>query len=144
MGIINPEQERQRLIALYAKMNDGELLKVYRDFDGLTDEACDAIEAEMRTRGLNPPPPTPRRATPPETEEYVLIRQYRDLHEALLAKGSLESAGIDSHLSDENMVRLDWFISNLLGGVKLFVPYREMDAAEAVLRDEPPIGAPEE
>jgi hypothetical protein len=36
----------------------------------------------------------------------VTIRQIRDLPEALLAKGSLESAGIEVVLTDENIVRI--------------------------------------
>ena len=42
--------------------------------------------------------------------KQVTIRAFRDLPEALLAKGSLESAGIDCFLVDDNMVRLDWFM----------------------------------
>jgi hypothetical protein len=142
MSTIDPDHERQRLIKLYAEMSDGEVLKVFGDFRELTEPAREAVTAEMQRRNLQLPP-APRVVAPPD-DEYVMIRQFRDLHEALLAKASLESAGIDCHLSDENMVRLDWFISNLLGGVKLFVPFEEMDAAEAVLREEPPVGVPEE
>ena len=54
----------------------------------------------------------------------VTLRQFRDLPEALLAKGSLESAGIQVYLVDDNMIRMDWFISNLLGGIKLNVRAR--------------------
>ena len=62
--------------------------------------------------------------------EMVTIRQFRDLPEALLAKGKLDSAGIKCVLVDQNMVRMDWFISNLLGGIKLQV--RKDDAEEAI------------
>jgi hypothetical protein len=64
-----------------------------------------------------------------EPREWVTIRQFRDLPEALLAKGCLESAGIEVVLGDDNMVRMDWFISNFIGGVKLRV--RPVDAAIA-------------
>ena len=71
-----------------------------------------------------------------EIRELVTVRQFRDLPEALLAKGSLESAGIECFLADENLVRLDWFISNFIGGIKLNV--RTADAANAQkLLDEP-------
>jgi hypothetical protein len=63
----------------------------------------------------------------------VTIRQFRDLPEALFAKGSLESAGIECALIDDNMVRLDWFISNLLGGVKLQVRAEDSAVAEEIL-----------
>ena len=54
----------------------------------------------------------------------------------LLAKGSLESSGIECFLTDDNMVRMDWFISNLLGGIKLAVNQEDVEAATAIL-DEP-------
>jgi len=68
-----------------------------------------------------------------ETHGMVTIRQFRDLPEALFAKGSLESAGIECALLDENMVRLGWFISNLLGGVKLQVRPEDSAVAEEIL-----------
>ena len=51
------------------------------------------------------------------------------LVEALLAKGSLESAGIECFLGDDNLIRMDWLWSNLLGGIKLRV--RQEDALVA-------------
>jgi hypothetical protein len=53
--------------------------------------------------------------------------------EALLAKGSLDSAGIECWLIDDNMVRLDWFYSNLLGGIKLQVTQEDAEAANELL-----------
>jgi hypothetical protein len=66
----------------------------------------------------------------------LTIRQFRDLPEALLAKGSLESAGIEAVLTDDNIVRLDWFWSNLMGGIKLKVSPEEVEAANEIL-DQP-------
>jgi Putative prokaryotic signal transducing protein len=62
----------------------------------------------------------------------------RDLPEALLAKGSLESAGIDAYLVDDNMIRMDWFISNLLGGIKLKVRPEDVEAASEILNQPTP------
>ncbi|HZQ91963.1 MAG TPA: hypothetical protein VFA60_09240 [Terriglobales bacterium] len=39
----------------------------------------------------------------------IVVAQYRDLPEALLAKGKLESAGIECTMTDDNIVRMDWF-----------------------------------
>jgi hypothetical protein len=72
----------------------------------------------------------------PEFQKFVTVRKFRDLPEALLAKGSLESAGIECRLFDDNMVRLDWFWSNLLGGIKLQVTQEEVGSANAIL-DQP-------
>ncbi len=71
-----------------------------------------------------------------EPSQLVTVRKFRDLPEALLAKGSLESAGIRCMLVDDNMVRLDWFISNLIGGVKLQVSSEDAAAASEIL-DQP-------
>jgi hypothetical protein len=66
-------------------------------------------------------------------EDVVVIKQFRDLPEALLAKGSLDSAGIESFLADDNMVRMDWFYSNLVGGIKLCVRPNDADVAVELL-----------
>ena len=65
--------------------------------------------------------------------ELVTIRKFRDLPEALLAQGRLESSGIEAFLFDDNMVRMDWLISNLLGGVKLKVEEANVEVAEEIL-----------
>jgi hypothetical protein len=41
-------------------------------------------------------------------------------------------------LADENMVRMDWFISNLLGGVKLLVDPEDFAEASRVLNEPAP------
>jgi Putative prokaryotic signal transducing protein len=68
--------------------------------------------------------------------ELVTIRKFRDLPEALLAQGRLESSGIEAFLFDDNMVRMDWLISNLLGGVKLKVEEANVEIAEEILNHE--------
>ena len=41
-------------------------------------------------------------------------------------------------LGDQNMVRMDWFISNLLGGIKLQVKRDDVEEALALLDEEVP------
>jgi len=65
--------------------------------------------------------------------ELVTIRQFRILHEAHFAKGSLDSSGIESFLADDNMVHMDWLMSNLLGGVKLQVAAADAATATEIL-----------
>jgi hypothetical protein len=60
-----------------------------------------------------------------ENRRFVFLRRFRDLPDALLFESLLESAGIECFLADENTIRMDWFWSNLLGGVKLCV--RQVD-----------------
>jgi hypothetical protein len=158
MARIDPEQERQRLTEFYSHQMDGELEKVAGQAYDLTDIAREALRIEMSRRGLAAKlvegapvapvpvalPADPPRGTPPDEElssaggelelrRLVTIRQIRDLPEALLAKGSLESAGIEVVLTDDNIVRLDWFWSNLMGGVKLKVAPEDVDVANEIL-----------
>jgi len=135
--LMDDQHERQRLAANYAGMSDGELQKLAQSAESLTELAWDALEDELDRRHLecaDDLAPEPRQEM--EVRELVTIRQFRDLPEALLAKGSLESSGIECFLADDNLVRLDWFISNFIGGIKLNV--RAADAANAQkLLDEP-------
>ena len=45
--------------------------------------------------------------------ELITLEHFRDVPEALLAKGKLESAGIACVLADGNLVRMDWLLSKL-------------------------------
>ena len=80
----------------------------------------------------------------PEFRELVTIRVFVDLSEALLAKGSLESAGIECFLIDDNMVRLDWFMVNVFGGIKLKVAAEDAETAQAFLNRPMLVPSPEE
>lgn len=129
----SPEDEREHIASVYAGMSDGELEKVAATSYELSDAARQALEAEISRRGLGlalAPYPS---IDVYELNDTVVLRQYRDLPEALLAKGCLDSAGIESYLADDNMVRLDWFYSNLVGGIKLRVRPEDVEAANEIL-----------
>lgn len=136
-SFLDEQRERRRLADNYAGMTDGELQRLARNAESLTELAWDALEDEMDRRHLEiSDDPVAQPQPQMEMRKLVTVRQFRDLPEALLAKGSLESAGIECFLADENLVRLDWFISNFIGGIKLNV--RAADAANAQkLLDEP-------
>ena len=117
-------------------MSDQELQRLAANSESLTDLAWDVLEEEMDRRGLEEPPlPTPVPREELAIQKLVTLRQFRDLPEALLAKGSLESAGIECYLADENLVRLDWFISNFIGGIKLKVRPEDEAAARSLLEE---------
>jgi hypothetical protein len=131
------QEERQRLAKTYAGMTDAELQNLARRPESLTDVAWEALDDELDRRDLELlEEEAPEDRTELELRELVTIRQFRDLPEALLAKGSLESTGIECFLADENLVRLDWFISNLIGGIKLKVRAADVENARQIL-DEP-------
>jgi hypothetical protein len=132
MAQIDPTKESERLAALYGGMNDSELAEIAADASSLTDIALQALRAEMARRGMEPLPDI----TASEIKDVidhskpVMIRRYRDLPEASVAKSILDSAGIESFMADDNLVRMDWFYSNLVGGIKILV--REQDAEAAI------------
>jgi hypothetical protein len=136
---MNPEE----LAKHYASMLDGELLKLARQSSELLPEAQQALAAELRKRELDPPEPDKPVPLPPVPHEYVeanvdpdevvVIRKFRDFPEAMIAKGSLDAAGIECFLADENMIRMNWLYSNFLGGLKLAVREEDVDAALDVL-----------
>jgi hypothetical protein len=57
--------------------------------------------------------------------------------EAFAAKSLLEDAGIESFLQDDNVVRMDWFWSDAIGGIKLLVRQKDVEESEKVLTATP-------
>jgi hypothetical protein len=139
---IDPVQERQRLIDVYSHMSDGELEELAKDKASLTGLASQVLNDEMARRELSPLEPDPSQPDPDGLQyemalrSMVTIRSFPDVMQAWLAKSGLESAGIECYLADDNMVRLDWGISIVLGGVKLRVKPEDAEAA-LVFLDQP-------
>jgi hypothetical protein len=143
------ETERGRLTRIYADMSDEALLEMAADRQSLTDIANEVLSAELSARNLHAPEVVSSvEVTKDEEEAYiqeevtvpysgplVMVKRFRDLPEAFVAKSILESAKIDCFLADENMVRIDWFISNLLGGTKLMVRPEDAETALALLNE---------
>ena len=106
MAEIDSKQERRRLREYYSRLTDGELEQLSADASDLTETARESLAAENLRRNLNSRRyEAPESVAQPEFRWLQTIRQFRDLPEALLAKGCLESAGIEAFLSDDNMVR---------------------------------------
>lgn len=80
----------------------------------------------------------------PMPDPLVTIATFRDLPEALLAQGKLEAGGIESFLADDNVVRMDWFWANAVGGVKLQVREEEAESALDLLAEAIPEELPSE
>ncbi len=135
-----PEQERQRLSELYAQMSEGELREIADDAVDLTDIARQVLMEEIGKRGLDIRLAESVAVSSFESRDMVTLRQFRDLPEALLAKGILDSAGIECFLVDENMIRMNWFISNLLGGIRLQVNRDDVEEAVTLLSEPTPEG----
>jgi hypothetical protein len=146
MTNIDPEKERQRLAGVYADMSDLELQRVGKNPESLTDWAFEALREEMNRRGLDwlgkdMPLPSQIVHSKPVGDDGgnrpIVLRRYRDLPEAFVAKTLLEGAGIESFLQDDNVVRMDWFWSNAIGGIKLVVRQKDAEESENLLAATP-------
>ena len=118
----------------YHSMSESELRELAADWHSLVDEARSALVTELASRGITfTEPAQQHEESDPEYRKLVTIRRYRDLSEAIVARGVVESAGIFCFLKDENLIRLDWQVSNLIGGIRLQVASDDVEAAETVL-----------
>jgi hypothetical protein len=130
MAQIDHGRERQRLAGVYAGMSDLELIELSRDARSLTEDAREVLGTELSRRGLEIQPAEPSNPAdlapaPGEPDvKIVTLRQFLYLQEALVAKVALDAAGIESFLADEHSIRLDLFMSNAFGGIKLLVKER--------------------
>ena len=130
------EKEDEGFAAHYSRMSDGELIKLALESSELSESAWDALEDELDRRNLEiPEAESEPQVSLPQTRDLVVLRRFRDVPEALLAKASLEASGIECFLADENMVRIDWFMSNLLGGIKLLVQPADFSQASRILNE---------
>lgn len=119
-------------------MSDEELQLISSQQSDLTAPARTALHVELERRGvlqtLEGQTPPPLGHDEVEFQDLVTVRRFRTLSEALVAKGGLESAGIECYLVDDNMVRI--FVSTFTGGVRLQVKSEDLAPATEIL-DEP-------
>lgn len=138
------EKERHRLAELYSTKTNEELEELAESAASLTDSAKEALKHELSRRKLEITLQEPiAEAVAAQPAKIVTLRQYLTLQKALLAKSVLDSAGIQNYLIDENTIRMDWFWSNALGGIKLQVRETDGQTAAELLDDELP-EAPDE
>lgn len=130
------EKERHRLAKLYADMADGELEELAAEAASLGHEAKEALKSELARRRLEitlANTGSQETVRDEKSSGVVTLRRYMNFQEAILAKSILDSAGIECFLADQNMIRLDWFLSNALGGIRLLVKQEDAAAAENLL-----------
>jgi hypothetical protein len=70
-------------------------------------------------------------------DRWVAVATFSQPLEAHLARTKLESEGIACVVGDEHLIRVDWFLSNAVGGVKVLVPAWEAEKAREILRPRP-------
>ena len=71
------------------------------------------------------------------SKNWITVASFSQPFEAHLAKTRLEAEGVTCVVSDEYLIRVDWLLSNAVGGVKLMVPVWEADHARDILRPRP-------
>ena len=140
MTQIDWQKERQRLTALYAGMEQGELEEIAAQSESLTEVARQVLHSELSRRGISALLETSKRhpANPQQSEPPVMIRRYQNLPDAWLSKSILDSSGIESFLVDENLVGIDWMYSNAVGGIKLLVRSEDAETARKLLEQDTP------
>ena len=139
----NPQDDIQRFAKTYAAKHDDELIELAEDSDSLTDAARTALDAELARRNISLALEDGGNAASPasnsteggaiDPQNLVIVATFRDLPPALIAKNVLDTAGIRNFLIDATTIRIDWFLSNAIGGVKLGVERKDLDAAKQAL-----------
>ncbi len=115
-------------------MNEGELLNLAASYGSLVEPAQEALRGEFARRGMEAPViEGDDDRVEVTSQRLVTVRRYRDTSEAIVARTVLESAGMFCFLRDENLVRLDWQISNFIGGLRLQVRPEDSEAALELL-----------
>jgi hypothetical protein len=131
---LQPGSDAARTFASeYARMSEAELLGSAASYDKLVEPAQEALRAEFSRRHIEPPLIEEDGRDEVTSRRLVTVRRYRDVSEAIVARSVIESAGIYCFLRDENLIRLDWQVSNFIGGMSLQVSPEDAEAAEELL-----------
>src|SRR6266853_814859 len=73
-----------------------------------------------------------------QNQRFIVLGRFRDMPAAFLFSSGLDSAGIECYRADANTIRMEWFWSNVLGGIKLCVRRADADAALSLLEQSVP------
>lgn len=63
----------------------------------------------------------------------IVVARFSFPHEAHIARASLDSIGIESHIAGEHTVNTQWLYSNAMGGVRLMVAESDAEDAKKIL-----------
>jgi hypothetical protein len=70
-------------------------------------------------------------------DDLVTIDRFLFIADAEIARATLEAAGIDAVLTDENIVRMSWGDAQAHGGVRLQVRAEDAEEAQSILSETP-------
>ncbi len=131
------EVTREDLQATYRDLVDEELVRLLQS-GTLTELAVEVAEGELRERSIVPPPPPEPESAEAEDDTQspdilVTVARFSKPMEAQILRMRLEADGIPAVIADENTIRVNWFLSNALGGVRVQVPSRKLQEAHEVM-----------
>ena len=123
-------------------MDDGELLALAEELDTLTDEAQDALLGELHNRHLDQEADRlqrehlSERAVPSETSlKLVTLATFNDPFSSNLAKGKLESEGIECFIASEHRLGRSFGAGGMLGPIELQVNESDIERADKLLQE---------
>ena len=123
-------------------MDDGELLALAEELDTLTDEAQDALLGELRNRHLDQEADRLHQETFSEQAvsseapvKLVTVATFGDPFSGNLAKGKLESEGIECFIASEHRLGRSFGAGGMLGPVELQVKESDVERADKVLKE---------
>ena len=128
--------------SIYSGMDDGELLALAEELDTLTDEAQDALLGELRNRHLDQEADrlhqehlSERAFSSEAPVELVTVATFGDPFSGNLAKGKLESAGIECFTASEHRLGRSFGAGGMLGPIELQVKESDIERADKLLQE---------
>ncbi len=128
--------------SIYSGMDDGELLALAEELGTLTDEAQDALLGELRNRHLDQEADRLHQETFSEQAvsseapvKLVTVATFGDPFSGNLAKGKLESEGIECFIASEHRLGRSFGAGGMLGPIELQVKESDVERADKVLEE---------
>ncbi len=123
-------------------MDDGELLALAEELGTLTDEAQDALLGELRNRHLDQEADrvheehfSERAVSSEAPVELVTVATFGDPFSGNLAKGKLESEGIECFIASEHRLGRSFGAGGMLGPIELQVKESDIERADKLLQE---------
>ena len=128
--------------SIYSGMDDGELLALAEELGTLTDEAQDALLGELRNRHLDQEADRLHQETFSEQAvsseapvKLVTVATFGDPFSGNLAKGKLESEGIECFIASEHRLGRSFGAGGMLGPIELQVKESDIERADKLLQE---------
>ena len=128
--------------SIYSGMDDGELLALAEELGTLTDEAQDALLGELRNRHLDQEADRlhqehlSEQAVSSEAPiKLVTVATFGDPFSGNLAKGKLESEGIECFIASEHRLGRSFGAGGMLGPIELQVKESDVERADKLLQE---------